>query len=81
MRLPKSTLLLAVMGLPMVIDGVSECRADIHDPPMVAYGPIRKLGRGIGNLAFGGTEMYNSFDETNLKEGNSSRPVTALCGA
>jgi putative exosortase-associated protein (TIGR04073 family) len=72
MRLPKSTLLLAVMCLPMVIDGGAECRADIHDPPMVSYGPIRKLGRGIGNLAFGGTEIYNSLDDVNLKEGNSS---------
>ena len=28
--------------------------ADIQDPPMNDYGPTRKLGRGLSNLAFAG---------------------------
>ncbi len=46
--------------------------ADIQDPPMNDYGPTRKLGRGISNLAFGITEIYNSVDEINNREGNAA---------
>ncbi|MDB6154431.1 MAG: hypothetical protein JWL90_2884 [Chthoniobacteraceae bacterium] len=46
--------------------------ADVQDPPMNDYGPTRKLGRGIANLAFGITEIYNSVDEINNREGNAA---------
>ena len=46
--------------------------ADIQDPPMNDYGPTRKLGRGIANIAFGITEITNSACEINEREGNSA---------
>ena len=46
--------------------------ADIHDPPMNDYGPTRKLGRGLANLAFGATEITSSACEMNEREGNAA---------
>ena len=46
--------------------------ADIQDPPMNDYGPTRKLGRGIANIAFGVTEITSSACEMNEREGNSA---------
>ena len=31
--------------------------ADIQDPPAADYGPTRKLGRGLTNMAFGWAEI------------------------
>ena len=31
--------------------------ADIQAPPASDYGPTRKLGRGLGNIAYGITEI------------------------
>lgn len=46
--------------------------ADIQDPPMNDYGPTRKLGRGVANLAFGVTELWKNPMEINEREGNSA---------
>lgn len=46
--------------------------ADIQQPPAADQGPTRKLGRGIGNIAFGSTEIINSMTEVNYAEGNSA---------
>ncbi|HEX8294774.1 MAG TPA: exosortase system-associated protein, TIGR04073 family [Chthoniobacteraceae bacterium] len=46
--------------------------ADIQDPPMNDYGPTRKLGRGLGNIAFGATELFQNPAEINEREGNSA---------
>ncbi|MBA3273819.1 MAG: exosortase system-associated protein, TIGR04073 family [Chthoniobacterales bacterium] len=48
------------------------CRADIHDPPSNDYGPTRKLGRGISNLAFGIAELPTTIAKVNDVEGNSA---------
>src|SRR4051812_40766324 len=46
--------------------------ADIHDPPMNDFGPTRKLGRGLANLLFSSTELVQTPNEINDREGNSA---------
>lgn len=46
--------------------------ADIQDPPQNDYGPTRKLGRGLSNIAFGATEIPESISQINDREGNSA---------
>ncbi|MEO6848885.1 MAG: exosortase system-associated protein, TIGR04073 family [Chthoniobacterales bacterium] len=51
---------------------VSTAFADYQQPPASDQGPTRKLGRGLSNLAFGVTELPQSFVEVNYKEGNAA---------
>lgn len=46
--------------------------ADIQAPPASDYGPTRKLGRGISNIAFGVTEIPVQMTSVNYAEGNSA---------
>ena len=46
--------------------------ADIQDPPMADMGPTRKLGRGIGNLLYGITELPHTMCVMNDNEGNAA---------
>jgi putative exosortase-associated protein (TIGR04073 family) len=46
--------------------------ADIQDPPGNDFGPTRKLGRGLANLAFGVTEIISQPSEINFFEGNDA---------
>lgn len=46
--------------------------ADIQDPPMNDYGPTRKLGRGLSNILFGVTELFQNPAEINEREGNAA---------
>lgn len=46
--------------------------ADIQQPPSSECGPTRKLGRGLGNMAYGLTEIPNSMMDVNYFEGNSA---------
>jgi putative exosortase-associated protein (TIGR04073 family) len=46
--------------------------ADIQDPPMNDYGPTRKLGRGLSNILFGATELFQNPAEINEREGNQA---------
>jgi putative exosortase-associated protein (TIGR04073 family) len=46
--------------------------ADIHDPAMNDYGPTRKLGRGLANIVFAGTELIYTPAVMNEREGNAS---------
>lgn len=46
--------------------------ADIQDPPMNDQGPTRKLGRGIANVAFGCSELFEAPMQINQREGNSA---------
>jgi len=55
-----------------LLAGASIAFADIQAPPAADYGPTRKLGRGIGNIAFGSTEIINSLVSVNYFEGNSA---------
>ncbi len=55
-----------VMGLSAI------ALADIQDPPMNDYGPTRKLGRGVANIAFGVTEVPETANEINERDGNAA---------
>lgn len=46
--------------------------ADIQDPSMNDYGPTRKLGRGLSNILWGGTELIYTPTQMNDREGNSA---------
>jgi putative exosortase-associated protein (TIGR04073 family) len=46
--------------------------ADIQDPPANEYGPTRKLGRGLSNVAFGWAEFPVQIARVNDREGNSA---------
>ena len=46
--------------------------ADIQQPPASEWGPTRKLGRGLGNIAYGITELPDSMMYVNFFEGNSA---------
>lgn len=46
--------------------------ADIQDPPAADYGPTRKLGRALANMAFGGTEIPVTMGKVNDQEGNAA---------
>jgi putative exosortase-associated protein (TIGR04073 family) len=46
--------------------------ADIQDPPGNDYGPTRKLGRGLGNVMFGASEIFVQPSRVNYSEGNSA---------
>ena len=62
-------ILLPVLGLLLTSSLVS---ADIQQPPSSEWGPTRKLGRGLGNIAFGLTELPTSMMSVNYFEGNSA---------
>ena len=47
-------------------------QADIQQPPSSEWGPTHKLGRGIGNIAFGITELPTSMMSVNYFDGNSA---------
>lgn len=55
-----------------LVTGASVAFADIQAPPASDFGPTRKLGRGIANIAFGSTEFVTSLTEVNFSEGNSA---------
>ena len=46
--------------------------ADIQDPPSNDYGPTRKMGRGLSNLAFGIAELPATIGKINQREGNTA---------
>ena len=46
--------------------------ADIQDPPANDFGPTRKLGRAIQNIAFGIPELPDTVVKINEREGNAS---------
>ena len=57
----------------LVLLGITgACLADIQDPPSNDYGPTRKLGRGISNVAFGVTEIPHTIAQINDREGNAA---------
>ena len=46
--------------------------ADIQSPPGSDFGPTRKLGRGLANLAYGATEIPFQMALINDLEGNAA---------
>ena len=46
-----------LFALALVLGFAVPAFADIQDPPANDYGPTRKLGRGLANVAFGWAEF------------------------
>lgn len=63
----KFPLTLAALALLAAI-----AHADIQQPPSSEWGPTRKLGRGIGNICFGITELPQSMLSVNYFDGNNA---------
>lgn len=61
-----------VVAAAVALGMASIAVADIQDPPSNEYGPTRKLGRGISNVAFGVTEIPHTIAQVNDREGNSA---------
>jgi len=61
----------ALLALTLAI-GASVAFADIQSPPASDYGPTRKLGRGLANIAFGSSELLVSMTEINDSDGNAA---------
>ncbi len=59
-------------GLLLALGVAAASLGDIQAPPGADYGPTRKLGRGLSNLVFGGTEIPVTIGQVNSHEGNSA---------
>ena len=46
--------------------------ADIQNPPRDQYTPVTKLGRGLGNVAFGVTEIPDTMKRVQRLEGTNA---------
>lgn len=55
-----------ICGMPTLV------RADIQAPPASDQGPTRKLGRGLGNILYGSTEIIESMSDVNYADGNNA---------
>lgn len=60
------------MTFAAVLLATAVAHADIQQPPSSDWGPTRKLGRGLGNICFGITELPDSMLSVNYFEGNSA---------
>jgi putative exosortase-associated protein (TIGR04073 family) len=60
--------------------GATCAYADIQDPPMNDQGPTRKLGRGLSNVLFHGTELPYTIAMINDREGNSAATYGVVKG-
>ena len=56
----------------LILEDSRALRADIQDPPMIKQDPVRKLGRGLSNVAFGLTEVFSSIEQVNADDGNAA---------
>src|SRR5712691_6676613 len=61
-------LLVALLGAGFAATALG----DIQDPPAADYGPTRKLARGLGNMAFGWSEIPVTIGKINSEEGNAA---------
>jgi len=58
--------------IAVLLAGSSIVLADIQAPPQSDQGPTRKLGRGLGNMLYGSTEIFDSMSDVNYTDGNSA---------
>ena len=79
-RSPRLTLALATLAVAFAFDSQVNCRADLQDPPFLDHGPIRKLSRGLANLAFGASEVLVTTDYKNQLHGNSGMVYGVVSG-
>jgi putative exosortase-associated protein (TIGR04073 family) len=62
----------AAVALLAAVAVTATAFADIQQPPASDYGPTRKLGRGLGNILWGPSEILDSMAAVNYDEGNSA---------
>ena len=55
----------ALLPVAVLLLTLSLASADIQQPPSSEWGPTRKLGRGLGNIAYGITELPTSMMSVN----------------
>ena len=67
-----SPVMKSLLSALVLVVAASVALGDIQQPPSSEWGPTRKLGRGLGNLAFGITELPTSMMSVNYFEGNSA---------
>lgn len=77
---PRTALFAASLAIPFALDSQVNCRADLQDPPYLDHGPIRKLSRGLANLAFGASEIYVTTEFKNQLHGNSGAVYGVVSG-
>ena len=63
---------LPLILIAILLAGPSITFADIQAPPQSEQGPTRKLGRGLGNILYGSSEIIESMSDVNQAEGNSA---------
>ena len=64
--------LILILFVLTALAGSNSLFADIQAPPQSDDGPTRKLGRGIGNILYGSSEIFDSMSDVNYAEGNSA---------
>lgn len=47
-------------------------QADIQNPPLSQYTPVTKLGRGLGNIVFGITELPDTMKRVQRSDGTKA---------
>ena len=72
MKLPSVSTLAAAFFAVLASQPCSTAFADIQDPPMRENTPIRKLGRGVGNLVYGSSELVLVIDSQNTSSMSNS---------
>ena len=60
------------LALILILGFCGSSLGDIQNPPAADYGPTRKLGRGLANIAFGCTEIPVTMGTVNTHEGNAA---------
>ncbi len=68
------------LALLLVLGIAGSSLGDIQDPPAADYGPTRKLGRGLANIAFGCTEIPVTIGQINTWEGNAAAGYGVIRG-
>ena len=61
-----------LLPLALFLCGTVACFADIQAPPSSDQGPTRKLGRGLANILYGSSEIFESMSDVNYADGNSA---------
>ncbi len=64
--------LILIISLLSLLAGSSSLLADIQSPPQSDQGPTRHLGRGVGYILYGSSEIFDSMSDVNNTEGNSA---------
>jgi len=70
--LPVKMKISPILTLAILLGSGVAALADIQAPPQSDQGPTKKLGRGIANVLYGSSEIFESMSDVNFVEGNSA---------